>query len=94
MNSRLEELARRRADLVARSDSQRAQLTYYYQQLEGPLKVTEATLGLANALRRAPLFVTGLAAVLLRTPWRRLARIPKLAWRGWKILRFVRSWAR
>jgi len=89
--SELERIAQRRAELLARADAQRAALGYYYQQFERPVRQAETAVGLANSLRRSPLFLTGLAAVLLRTPWRKLARVPKFAWRGWRVLQFVRS---
>ncbi len=92
MNARCEELARRRAELIAQADAQRAQLALYAQQFEGPVRAVGTVFGLVNSLRRSPLAVTALAAVLMRTPWRKLARVPKLAWRSWRIWSFVRSW--
>jgi hypothetical protein len=94
VSSKGEELARRREQLLARADAQRAELSAYHRQFEGPVRATETVLGFANRLRRSPLLITGLAAVLIRTPWRKLARVPRWVWRGWKTLQFVRSWAR
>ncbi len=93
VNSKSERLARRREQLVALADRQRAELTSYSQGVKGPLRVAEIVVGLANSLRRSPWLVAGLAFLLVRTPWRKLARYPKWAWRGWRILRLVRRWA-
>jgi hypothetical protein len=86
-----EELARRRDRLVAQAQAQRGELAYYHQRFEGPVHATEVALGFANNLRQSPLFITALAAVLIRTPWRRVARVPKWVWRGWRVAQFVRS---
>ena len=94
MRPSFRELAERRARLVAKSDLQRMELAYHYARFEGPVQLTGAFLGLLNSLRRSPLAITGLATLLVKTPWRRLARIPKLAWRGWRVLQFVRGWMR
>jgi hypothetical protein len=89
-----EALARRREELVARSDAQRAELSVRARRLEGPVYAVGSALGLLNSLRRSPLLVTGLAAVLIRTPWRKLARWPKWVWRGWRFAQLVRGWTR
>jgi hypothetical protein len=94
MRSKLAELAEKRARLVALADTQRVELSEHYRRLERPVAVAEGVIGLARKVSKSPLFITALAAGLVRTPWRRLARVPKLAWRGWKILQFVRRWAR
>jgi hypothetical protein len=94
VSSKLSELGERRARLVARAEAQRFELACHYARFEGPVRLTGAVFGLMNSLRRSPFAVTGLAAVLVKTPWRKLARIPKLAWRGWRVLQFVRGWSR
>jgi hypothetical protein len=93
VSSEIQTLARRREYLIARAAAQRAALHQYHRVFEGPVRAAELMLGFGNTLRRSPLFVTALAAVLVRTPWRRLARLPKWVWRGWRALQFVRSWA-
>ena len=92
MSSRLAELAQRRVQLVERSEAQRVELAIHYQRLKGPLVLTENGLRLARSLARSPLAVTGLALALMKTPWRKLAPLPRMAWRGWKIYRFVKEW--
>jgi hypothetical protein len=80
---------------VRQADLQRMQLALYHSRLEGPVAAAGVALGFLNSLRRSPpLLITGLAVLLLKTPWRRLSRIPRLAWRGWKMVQFVRGWAR
>ena len=90
--SRLEQLEQRRAELVARSDLRRVELTEYYRRWSRPVQAGTSALGLINSLRRSPLFVTAAVAILLKTPWRRLARMPKLVWRGWRVFQFLRGW--
>jgi len=87
-------LEQRRAELVARSDMHRLELTQFYRRFAGPVHVGTSAIGLLDSLRRSPLFVTAAVAILLKTPWRRLARLPKLAWRGWRVLQFLRGWTR
>ena len=93
-NSRLDALAQKRARLMALSDTQRAELASYHARFEGPIRATSAVLGLASSLGRSPLAIAGLAALLMKTPWRKLARVPKLAWRGWTLWKFARTWIR
>jgi len=90
--SKLAELTEKRARLVAQCATQRAALGAQYQQFQRPARLAQSTLGLWNTIRRSPLFLTAAAALLVRTPWRKMARFPKLAWRGWKIFQFARSW--
>jgi hypothetical protein len=84
------ELAQRREALVARAELQRARLAREYQRFDGPVRIAGAAFTFASALGRSPLALTATAALLAKTPWRKLARLPKLAWRGWKIIRLVR----
>lgn len=79
--------------LQARAELQRARLASYHAQIERPIEFMEMTWSCVSSLRRSPLVLTGMAALLMKTPWRRVARFPKLAWRGWRIYRFVRNWA-
>lgn len=92
MASKLTELAERRAQLQARSEAQRVLLAKYHARIGKPLELVEMALGAVTLLRRSPLMVTGVAALLTKTPWRKLAHFPKLAWRGWKIIQFVKNW--
>ena len=94
MSSKGEELARHREQLLARVEAQRLELSVFHRQFEGPVRAIEMVLGFVNSLRRSPLVITGLVAVLIRTPWRKLARVPRWVWRVWKAFQFVRSWAR
>lgn len=91
MSSSLESLAARRAQLIARAEVQRRQLASYHRHVVAPVQLTGSVVGLVSSLRHSPLFIAAVAAILLRTRWGKLALVPKLAWRGWKILRFVRG---
>jgi hypothetical protein len=87
-----QELAQRREQLVAQADAQRIELSRFYERFAGPAQAAQTVLGFVGSLRRSPWFIIGLTALLIRTPWRKLARFPKWAWRGWKMLRFAQSW--
>ena len=91
MSSRLDQLADRRAQLLVRSELQRQQLADCCRRFDRPLKLAESVGGFVRAIRRSPLFISALAFALMKTPWRKLARIPKLVWRCWKLLQFIRS---
>lgn len=88
------ELAQRRERLVARSDELRRQLSDHCRAFQGPVQAAGLVYGLAAGLRRSPLLITGLGILLMKTPWRSVARLPKLAWRGWQILQFIRKFAK
>jgi len=94
VNARLEALADQRIRLVRQSEAERVRLAEYASHFEGPARVTGSVLGFLSSLRRSPLLVTVVAALMVKTPWRKLARLPKWAWRTWRVLQFFRAWAR
>jgi hypothetical protein len=93
VNSKQAALAAHRSFLLARSDEQRAQLSFYFHQFDRPVLAAQSGIALARSVWRSPLLITGLTLALTKTPWRRLARIPRWVWRGWKTYQFVRGWA-
>jgi len=82
----LEEIERRKALLVARTAIERAQLAAIYTQIERPVRLGE------NIFRffRKPLVLTGVAALLLKTPWKRYAKLPAFLWRVWQFTKIFR----
>lgn len=94
MSSNPEEFARRREELIARAEAQRVEIGYQTQRLCAPLRMAETAFNTVNTVRRSPLLMTGIGLLLLKTPWRRLAIVPKVAWRGWQVLQFARRFLR
>jgi hypothetical protein len=83
----LEEIQRRKAILVARSERQREEIGVAFTRLEQPVRIGEQLL----RFFRKPLVITGLAALLLKTRWKRLAKWPGLLWRAWQFLGIFRQ---
>jgi hypothetical protein len=73
--------------LIARSARQRAELAVACARLERPVRIGEQLLHFF----RKPLVITGLAALLLKTPWKRFAKWPGLLWRAWQFLGIFRQ---
>jgi len=84
---RLEEIEHRKAILIARSAGQRMELGRIQARLERPVQICEQTF----RILRKPLVITGLAALLIKTPWKRFAKWPGLLWRGWQLLNICRK---
>jgi hypothetical protein len=89
MNAKLTEILERRQRLVAIADNQRAELALHFRQVERIAAIGETTLGLFRFLK-SPLVMTGLTALLLKMRWRKLASLPRFAWKGWRLLSFFR----
>jgi len=83
----LEEVQRRKAILVARCARQREDIGVAFTRLEQPVRIGEQLL----RFFKKPLVITGLAAILLKTPWKRFARWPGLLWRAWQFLGIFRQ---
>ena len=83
----LEQIERRKALLVARGALQRQEIALAYDRLERPVRLGEQLL----RFFKKPLVITGLAALLLKTPWKRFAKWPGLLWRGWQLMSIFRQ---
>lgn len=95
MNARLNELARKREQLVVRSASQRAQLCAAFRPWEKPLAFADKGMALARTLRAHPLLLAAGGAVAVYLIGRRLGGMRKWAGRllgFWQTTRSVRSW--
>jgi len=90
LKAELEEIRRRRERLIARAMVQRSEMARVYHNLQKPVHVVENAFSYARYFK-SPLFLTGLAAILIRTRWKKLARLPALLWKGWGILRLVQG---
>ena len=82
----LEEIERRKAFLIARSADQRKELALIFNRLERPVQMGEQII----RFFKKPLVITGLAALLLKTRWKRFAKWPGLLWRGWQFFNVFR----
>lgn len=83
----LETIERRKAILIARGEAQREELALVYARLERPVRIGEQMI----TFLKKPLVITGLAALLLKTPWKRFAKWPGLLWRTWQFLGIFRQ---
>jgi len=84
----LEEVQRRKAILISRSDEQRAELGRICAVLEGPVRITEQVI----LFLKKPIVMTGLATLLLKKKRRKgLAKWPGLIWRVWQFYSVFRQ---
>lgn len=81
MNERLFELTRRRAELLARIAAQREQLAEIQAEWDAPLTLVDKGMAGVRYLRRHPLLVAGVMAVLLI----RRSSAAALMWGAWRI---------
>ena len=91
VNATLLELAQTRARLIARAAAQREQLALCADALSKPLLIAEQAGRFLRIFTSSPIVLAGLSTVLLKTPWRRVAKVPAWLWSGWKIFRTVRQ---
>jgi hypothetical protein len=83
----LEQIERRKALLVARGALQRDEMATAFTRLERPVRLGEQLLRFV----KKPLVITGLAALLLKTPWKRFAKWPGFLWRAWQFMSIFRQ---
>lgn len=89
MSAKIDALARRRAELVARSDRQRQELAYHFAQCERPLRLADTGLRLYRTLRAHPILISAIAAVVGKVCAGRLGFIQRLSiWPG----RLMAAW--
>ena len=83
MDSKMSRVMQRRGELLARIDSQRKQLAGAAERLQVPFAVADRGLAVVRFLRSHPVFVAGVAAVLVIRR-RGAAGLAKVTWRVWK----------
>jgi hypothetical protein len=87
MNPKLIELAEQRAALVARAETQRAELSRVLASWAGPLGVVDRGWGATRYLGSNPILLGGVAAFLIALrPWRFVKWLPP-GWIMWRIVR-------
>jgi len=86
MSDRLEEIAARKQELLARSDLGCYEMAQVYYKWQARTQVTRQITGFF----RNPLVLAGLGLLALKMPWRRAYRWSGWLWRGWKTLRIFR----
>jgi hypothetical protein len=87
MNTKLIELAERRASLVAKAEAQRAELSRALASWRSPLGMIDQGIAAVRYLKRYPVILAGIVtlAVVVR-PWRVVKWLPP----GWLMWRAVR----
>ena len=83
MSARREELAARRASLVARADAERVRVAQAGLALVGPLAVVEVARAAGGELARPPAWVRVGAGVLRLVGFGALAGLVRAGWAAW-----------
>ena len=87
--TRLEEIAARKQRLVTESDNARNEMVrVYYQYQARTIMARKIT-----ALLKNPAVLVALGLIVLKMPWRRVARLGGWTWRGWRLFRMIRHFA-
>lgn len=95
MNGRLETLRLRRELLVAQAAAQRSETAYLATQLQTRLRLVDIGFALLRTVRLHPVLIASGAALLLRTPRRRLSLWAGRLVTSWELLQAVRAqWPR
>jgi len=81
MNEKLFELAQRRSELLARIAKQREQLADVAAEWDAPLAIADHGVAAVFFLRRHPLLVAGVTAVILK----RRSSAAALVWGMWRV---------
>jgi hypothetical protein len=85
----LEQIQSRKAALLAVCDEQREQIAFIYERVQQPVAMGTR----AIRMFKSPLFLTGLAALLVRTRWRRFAKVPGWIWKGWRLVQIWKTFS-
>lgn len=89
MNDRLERLAARRAELVARAEMQRAQLSRSAAPLRKSLSLADRGLAAFRYVTARPLLMAAGAAALAVMSPRLLLKWAQRGWLAWRLLRGI-----
>jgi len=90
---KLAEIARRKERLIARTESQRADIGAGFRQLQGPIGVVDRGLEIVSFLRRHPLLVATVIAAVVAFRRRSLVSLAGSALSVWRIWRSVSAWS-
>jgi hypothetical protein len=87
MTDRFEQLAARKAALLALTEAQRLELAVLYTSFERPARVVTQV----NSFLRNPFVLAGLGLCAAKLPWRRLFKVSGWAWKGWKWVKLFKT---
>ncbi len=91
MRAQADDIAAKRARLVALAAEQRAALGRQVQPLKMSLRVADQGVAVARTLGRHPLLVAGAAVLLVAWRPRRALRWLQYGWMGWQIVLKLRG---
>lgn len=91
MNTRLTEITRRRATLVAQAAAQRDELGRLLQPWQAPLAFVDRGIALARRVRTHPLALAVGALLLLRLGLGRWSAWAGRVWTGWQIYQSLKD---
>lgn len=91
MNARLIELAERRATLVARAATQRAELAQALTPWRQPLAVVDQGVLAARYIRRHPALLVGVVALVAALGPKRVLDWMRRGWVAWRMVLAVRN---
>lgn len=94
MNSRLEEIARRKQALIERARNERLELRLVSQQLHSPFNVSGKVLGFGKTLKTHPLIAAGLSTFLVSGYAGKLLRSLGELLKLWRVALPLWSWWR
>ena len=94
MNSRLEEIARRKRALIERCREERRELRLVGQGLRSPLNFSGKVLGFGRALKTHPLIAAGLSTFLVSGYAGKLLRSSGMLLKLWRLALPVWAWLR
>lgn len=89
---RLVEIARRKEQLIARAEAQRAAIAETVRHLRGPIGIVDRGLEVARFLHAHPMLVTAAVAVLVVFRRRGLLSLAGRALTAWRLWRSVSTW--
>ena len=90
---KLAEIARRKERLIARAESQRADIGAGFRQLQGPIRIVDRGLEIVRFLRGHPLLVATVIAAVVAFRRRGLVSLTGRALSMWRIWRSVSAWS-
>lgn len=98
MSAKIDAIAQRRAELIARAERQRQETAYYFSQCEKPLRVIDTGWSIYRSIREHPVLISVIGAVLGKLISGRLGFLKHLTvWpsrlaTAWQIFSRVRSY--
>lgn len=90
MNEYIQDVTRRRLALQSLANAQRAQIRASIAVWEKPARTARAV----NSFVRNPLVLAGFGLVMAKMPWRRLMKVSRFAYKGWRIMKMVQLFRR